>query len=165
MFRRVLSSVGSHGVLSLLAVGSLAFILPLLYVWHALNQRTGPGHSARGYLFRIQFAPGLPVLRSTLFLTTIGLLIGGWWEIVMGAEYGRAFWHAWWSNLPVVGPSQATSDWQCDLVPLLQPSWRAWFHQNALLIGWLLVGLERSWHEPGDLRRANCRAAATVINC
>lgn len=133
--------------LSILTVGSLSLILPMLYVCHGLNQRAGLMHSGPMNSLENRYAQGLPVLRSTLLLIGIGFLVGGWWEFVMWARYGQAFWNTWIPNLPVVCQSQGTTEWRCDLLPLLQPEWREWFRQNALLIAWLSVGLERSWHE------------------
>lgn len=144
-FNLVISSIAWG--LSLLTVGSLSLILPLLYAWHALNQRTGLGPAITGHPFRIRFVQGLPVLKSTLRLMAIGLLIGGSWEIVMGVKYGRAFWLAWWPTFPVVLQLHGASDWRSDLAPILQATSRAWFRQNALLIPWLVIGLERSWNE------------------
>ena len=133
--------------LALLAVGPPAIIVPLVFLFHAFNQKFGIQPEFAGRSFRNQIVQGWPVLRSTFIFTGIGLLIGGWWEIVMAAKYGGVFWTSWWTSFPAVCLTNGTNEWRCDIRPLLQPSWQEWFIRNALLVGWMIVGLERAWHE------------------
>lgn len=143
--------------LSLLAIGPTALIVPLLLVCHAFNQRPGhrtPDDTSMTSSGRIS---SWPSLRSTLVMSGIGLALGGWWEVLMLVQYGLAFWGSWWSSLPVECLAQGNNEWHCDLRPLLQPTWYEWFSKQALLFGWLAIGLERAFTEyrnpTGELAR------------
>ncbi len=146
---RVSSSLAISGIvwgLSLLVIGPVAFTVPLVFALHAMNQKSGmqPEFVARS--FRNQLLQSRTVLRSTWFLVGTGLVVSGWWGLVMFSAHGMAFLRSWVASLPVECLAQGNGDWRCDLRPLLQPSWRDWFGQQSLIIGWLVVGLERSWH-------------------
>ena len=143
--------------LSLLAIGPTSLIVPLLLVCHAFNQRPGhrtPEGMATTVSGRIS---SWPVLRATLIMCGIGVAIGGWWEVLMLAQHGSTFWRSWWSSLPVECLAQGNKEWHCDLRPLLQPTWYEWFSQQALLFGWVAIGLERAFTEcrtpTGELAR------------
>ncbi len=133
--------------LSLLAVGPIAFVVPVLFLIHAAGQLIA-AHSDREVLSPFgRWTEGWPVTRSTLILVVIGFIVAGWWEVYMLWEHGLVFWRSWWSSLPVECLTQSNSERRCDLLPLIQPSWRASLNQQALVFGWLIVGLERSWNE------------------
>lgn len=132
--------------LALLAVGSIALLVPLVFTVHAMNQRktndadvTIPSWSERVELCRA-------MMKSILFLLAAGFVIGGWWELMIVGLHGMNALRSWWFCLPVECLSPIPGGWQCNLRPLIQPNWNEWFQQQALLISWLVVGLERGWH-------------------
>ncbi len=133
--------------LSLLAIGPIAFSVPLIFVLLLFNPRSRSQSANENDSTHAGSSEGWPAQRSTLVFVGIGLLIGGWWGVLMLFQYGMAFWSSWWTSLPAECLAQENAEWRCDLRPLLQPTWRDWLTQSALLIGWLIVGLERSWHE------------------
>ena len=132
--------------LSLLAIGPVAFTIPLLFALHALNQRSGNQPEFANPSFRDQLLQSRLVLRSTMFLVATGFLVGGWWGIIMVSSHGMDGFRSWWTSLPVECLAPGNSEWQCDLRPLIQPTWHDWLQQQSLVIAWLIVGLERSWH-------------------
>ena len=146
---RVSSSLAISGIvwgLSLLAIGPVAFSVPILFALHALNQRSGMQPEFAKRSFRNQILRSRTVLRSTLLLVGTGLLVSLWWGFVMLSAHGSVFMRSWWTSLPMEYLTAETGEWQNELRPLLQPSWHDWFNQQSLIIGWLIVGLERSWH-------------------
>lgn len=127
---------------TLLAVGPVAFSLPLVFI--ILNGT-----------FR-RLAQGLPEQpktecvigcwtskRSLLIFVCVGLAVGGWWEIMMLSRYGLTFWRPWWACLPKECLFQGDSEWQSTVCPLLQQSGTEWMVQSAMLLGWMLIGLHR----------------------
>ena len=131
--------------LSLLAIGPIAFILPLTFTWHAMRYTSllTEGKNPQ----RRQFRPSGPALQSTLIFTIIGLLIGGWWPLMMFWHDGFRFLRSWGTSLPLECLTPTGFEWSADLCPVLQQSWRQCLNQSAMLIGWLLIGLERAWKE------------------
>ena len=76
------------------------------------------------------------------FLVGTGLLLSTWWGLVVGVQGFRS----WLTSLPIESLFQESYTWNRDLNQLLQPTWREWLLEQSLLLAWLVVGLERSWH-------------------
>ena len=132
--------------LSLLAIGPVAFSLPLIFTVHSLRYATP--HSSEIESAQSSKHERWPAIRSTLLFTIIGLAVGGWWEVMMASQHASAFLCSWWSSLPSEClNTKADSEWKMDLCPVLQQSSRDWLRQNALLLAWLVVGWIRAWHE------------------
>ena len=128
--------------LSILAIGPIAFTIPLIFLLHAIRySRKLPTETEE---------PKCPVQRCwpvIVVFTILGLAAGGWWEVMMISQYGNAFLRSWWSSLPVECLNEGGAEWTTDLCPVLQQSWRVWFRQSAPLLGWILVGWIRAWYE------------------
>lgn len=139
--------------LAVLSVGPISFVIPLLFVLHSLNQREDNQPEHANPSIASQFLQSRTILRYTAFVLGIGLLLSGWWAIVLFISHGtQGFW-PWMTCLPVECVSTGNGEWHCDLRPLLQPSMSEWFHQQSLLVAWMIVGLVRSWHvfcQPGS---------------
>lgn len=146
---RVSASLAVTGIvwgLSLLAVGPVAFMIPLLFVIHSLNQKPGSEPEFMQRPFQFQLLQSRTILRATLLIVGLGLVVGCWWNLVMFASYGTQFTGSWWTGLPPEFATNGNSEWHCDLRAVFQPTWRESLLQNSLILGWLIVGLERSWH-------------------
>jgi|GEM_PF-2282685 hypothetical protein len=128
--------------LLVLAVGPVALMIPLLFMLHALNQRSGNQPEFAKPSLRDQLLLSRPVLRSTLFFVALGLVVSAWWGFVIGFHG----FESWWTNLPVDCLAERSTGWHNDLRPFLQPTWREWFEQQSLILAWMIVGFERSWH-------------------
>ncbi len=131
--------------ISLLAIGPIAFSVPAIFF--LLGLISPPRPRSISELTNNTRVLGSPALRSILMLVLVGLLVGGWWELMMFKQYGSPFWRAWWTCLPKECLEPGESDWRTDVCPLLKQSWSHWLTQSAMLIGWLLVGLHRCWQE------------------
>ncbi|WP_010587829.1 ArnT family glycosyltransferase [Schlesneria paludicola] len=138
--------------LTLLAVGPVAFTIPLVFALHAISPKGEPSRHTRPLTTDATSSAMVArsqrdfVIKSTLLMTAIGLVVGGWWGVLMTVTHGMPFVRSWWLGLPVECLSQIKNEWRCDLQPLVQPPWQQWFREQALIIAWLIVGLERSWH-------------------
>jgi Dolichyl-phosphate-mannose-protein mannosyltransferase len=142
----------SSGVLfgiSLLAIGPIALSVPSIFF--LLGLISPPRTRSISELTNNTRVLGSPALRSILILVVVGLLVGGWWELMMFKQYGSSFWRAWWTGFPKECLEPGESDWRTDVCPILQQSWRDWLTQSAMLIGWLFVGLHRCWQESCDV--------------
>ena len=133
---------------SLLAMGPIAFSVPLIFF--LLGLISPPRPRSISELTNNTRVMGTPALRSILILVVVGLLFGGWWEVMMFQQYGNSFWRAWWTSLPKECLQPEESDWRTDVCPFLQQSWCEWLSQSAMLMGWLLIGLHRCWQESRD---------------
>lgn len=137
--------------LSLLAVGPIAFVLPAVFVLHSLqagsSQAVDPDHAVANE------HRSWSAMTSAISVLLIGLIVGGWWPVMMFAQYGPVFFRCWWSNIPLECLIQAGMEWRTDLCPVFQQSCGTWAGQSALLLGWLLVGLGRAWRESRQLPR------------
>ena len=131
--------------LSLLAIGPIAFSVPSIFL--LLGLISPPRTRSIRELTNNTRVLGSPALRSILVLLVFGLLVGGWWELMMFNQYGSSFWRPWWTSLPKECLEPGESDWRTDVCPILQQSWRDWLTQSAMLIGWLLIGLHRCSQE------------------
>ncbi len=147
--------------LALLAIGPVAFSVPLIFAVHAFNPFSRPQADPVTGIAQRRFAESRRGQCSVAIFAGIGLLVGGWWEVLMLLQYGTPFLRSWWSSLAVEFVTGGNADWQCDLNPHMQPNWREWLTQSAMLLGWMIVGLERAWHEwyrPHDERsRQRCQ--------
>ena len=138
--------------LTLLAVGPVAFTIPIVFALHAITPkapvRKRPARSPddTSPLPQERMSQREFVIKSTLLMTAIGLVVGGWWGVIMTVTHGMPFVQSWWLGLPVECLAQMKNEWRCDLQPLVQPPWQQWFRDQSLIIAWLVVGLERSWH-------------------
>ena len=130
---------------SLLAIGPIAFSVPLIFF--LLGLISPPRPRSINELTNNTRVLGSPALGSILILVVVGLLVGGWWEVMMLKQYGNSFSRAWWTCLPKECLEPGESDWRTDVCPLLHQSWREWLSQSAMLLGWLLVGVHRCWQE------------------
>ena len=133
---------------SLLTIGPIAFSIPSIFF--LLGLISPPRTRSISELTNNTRVLGSPALRSILILVVVGLLVGGWWELMMFNQHGRSFWRAWWTSLPKECLEPGETDWRTDVCPLLQQSYSDWLTQSAMLIGWLLVGLHRCWQESRD---------------
>lgn len=134
--------------LSLLALGPIAFVLPAVFILHALQAgatiAASPVSSGNG---ESSADRNWSVMRSAFTALFTGLIIGGWWPVMMLTQYGFVFFRSWWSSLPLECLMQAGMEWRTDLRPVFQQSYQTWVGQTALLLGWLVVGLIRCWRE------------------
>ena len=130
---------------SLLAIGPIAFSVPAIFF--LLGLISPPRTRSISEITNNTRVLGSPALRSILVLVVVGLLVGGWWELMMFNQHGWSFWRSWWTCLPKECLEPGESDWRTDVCPLLQQSWTDWLTQSAMLIGWLFVGLYRCWLE------------------
>lgn len=143
---RSLAASGMAWGLALLAIGPVAFSIPVLFAGHALNQQGDTVPESDLHSFGNYLRPNRSVMRSTLFVVGTGLVVASWWNLMMFAGYGTEFAVSWWTSLPIEFRSEANREWRSDLLSLLQPSWSDWFIQQSLIIAWLVVGLEQSWN-------------------
>lgn len=145
--------------LSILAIGPVALVVPMFMSLSVLSLRsivpaidvaaanTATGEPPNGTtLTPHQTISKLTSLKSILIFTTVGLVCSGWWGLLMLTAHGTPFLRSWWAGLPVECLARGSAEWRCDLRPLLQPAWQDWFRDQALILPWLVVGLERSWH-------------------
>jgi hypothetical protein len=128
--------------LLVLAIGPVSLLFPVVFCLYAFNQQLGNHPEVANPACRNQVLQSRSVLRSTLFLLGLGLLISLWWGFVIG----RSGFQSWWTNLPVDCLAEGSRGWKSDPRPLLQPTWQDWLEQQSLILPWLIVGLERSWH-------------------
>ena len=129
---------------TLLAIGPIALSLPLVFIllnWTSRRTREG-----------LPVAPASDCAigcwtsrRSLLIFVCLGLVVGGWWEVMMLNKYGLIFLRPWWACLPK--ECFSGRDWPSEVCPLLQQSGSEWIIQSAMLLGWMLIGLHRSFHE------------------
>lgn len=131
--------------LSILTIGPIAFLVPLLFIFHAANLRAAIPTESHPANSSDQMNQRWPVIRSIAIIAGIGVAIGAWWEIMMLSKHGWEFWNSWWNNLPQDCLDRKIVDRQVDSCAAIMPSLRDWFDQHALLIAWTLFGLRRSW--------------------
>ena len=147
---RISTSLFLSGVvwgLAVLAIGPVAFVVPIVFALHSLNQKAGNGPEFKiKRSFQSQLLQSRTVFRSTLFLIGTGLLVSCWWGFVLLQPHGLSFVRSWLSGLPTEYAAHGNGEWHCNLSSLLQPTFRDWLVQQSLILGWLVVGLERSWH-------------------
>lgn len=126
--------------LLLLSAGSVALILPPLFIGYCLVRRAQPAaRNMDGDTFRVG-----SVFKPWLIVMAAGLFVGGWWPLLMSVKYGSDFWRTWFTNIPEMCQSNGSIQWNCQILPQLQQSWRQWLAQQVVLIGWVLAGLGRS---------------------
>lgn len=87
--------------LCLLTSGPLAVAFYLVLVLHVVWLRVAEflrarSDSRRGTLFQDRRT----AFRSLMLLGATAFAVGGWWELMMGARYGAAFWQGWLSGTP-----------------------------------------------------------------
>lgn len=143
--------------LSVLAIGPCAFavLLPLL-----LHVILGGGSSATE-LARSASAPLATAscnrgsvgrgVASLMLLVATGLSFSSWWVWMMLSEHGVLFGSSWWTGSLASDPTSIT----------VSHGERGWLADNALILGWLLVGLRAvAWKAvspDGDLARSRHR--------
>ena len=145
--------------LSLLAIGPIAgLLLPVfaVHAWRSLPQ------FATAISTAIPESGPLPrtrreVFQATLILAITGLLVGGWWEVMLLLQSGSAFRLSWLSLLPLECLVKQSADEQAAICSEFQPrSWEG-LVQSSLLIGWLVVGWWRAWRLSQDSTEENSR--------
>ena len=128
--------------LSVLAIGpcSIAVLLPLFFYL-----LLGGGYSAMvvaptktvSLATVLKQASGIGVgAASLLLLIATGLSFSSWWVLMMLSEYGVPFGNSWWLGSLVLDPSSITVSY----------GKRGWLTDNALILGWLLLGLVELGH-------------------
>lgn len=133
--------------LSLLAVGPVALALLPSLALHAAGLRGGMGMAASGSPLQGTVRSVWAGTTALLILVATGLSFSSWWEVMMLAEHGIAFWCSWWIGSLLHDPLTIT------LIHLDQ----SWFADNSVLYGWLLVGLvdvcRHLWRPTSELSR------------
>ena len=160
------SNLFGSGVLlgmALLAIGPIAFSIPLIFF--LLGLISPPQPRSISELTNNTRVLGSPAPRSILILIAIDLVVGGWWELMMSTNYGSSFWRAWWASLPKECLIPEESDWRTDVCPPLQQSLADWLTQSAMLVGWLLVGLHRCWQESRNSTGGLTRRSYQYLLC
>lgn len=129
-----------------LAIGPIALSLPLVFIlfnWTSRRTcRRQPTEPAADCVTGCWTSK-----RSLLIFICLGLLVGGWWEVMMLSKYGLAFWQPWWACVPKECLAGVASEWLSTVCPLLQQSGGEWIVQTAMVLGWMLIGLHRTLRE------------------
>ena len=145
--------------LSVLAIGPVAGLLLPVFVVYAW--RSPP-----------QFPTAIPtaildsglrprtrreVFQATLIVAITGLLVGGWWEVLLLVQSGSAFHRSWLSLLPLECLVKTAADEQATICGEFQP--RCWdgLVQSSMLVGWLAVGWWRAWRLSQDATEGRSR--------
>ena len=133
--------------LSVLAIGPVALSIPIVFIVHAIIPKPEHRFVADSSISQKPMSQGQSTLRSTAFIVGIGLVVAGWWCLLMVTTIGTDFIYSWSFSLPLECIRNGTSQWQCDLRPYLQPTWKSLLIEQALILPWMFVGLKRSWYE------------------
>lgn len=133
--------------LALLAVGPVAFALLPPLLLHVVGLRGGLSLAASGSSLPDLVRSVWAGTTALLILIATGLSFSSWWEVMMLSEHGTAPWYSWWTGSLLRDPSSIT---------MSRPV-RCWFTDNALLCGWLAIGLidvvRHVWHPTSELSR------------
>ena len=131
--------------LLILTFGPIAMLVPVLFLLHAANQRSAAQPEMTRTKPEDLSVLRWPVIRATCIIVVLGIAVGGWWEVFMLTKYGPEFWGSWWNNLPSECLDLKTTQWRSETCAAVMPTWHDWFDQQALLLGWMVFGLRRSW--------------------
>jgi len=123
--------------LALLAVGpvAVAMLIPmLLHVWLLAGERVRAGTAGRRETRLWQIWIGM---RSLVVFGVTAISFSAWWEVMMLADHGSAFWQSWWTGQAILFSTDHHAD----------SFWRNWLSQNSLIVGWMAVGLASAIRE------------------
>lgn len=133
--------------LAILAIGPVAATIPLVFIIHAVIPKPEHRFAADSSIAQKPMSQGRSTLRATAFIIGIGVVLSGWWCLLMTYSMGSEFLHSWALGLPLDCIKSGSAEWQCELRPYLQPRWQSLLFEQSLILPWVLIGLERSWYE------------------
>lgn len=133
--------------LSVLAIGPVALTIPIVFVIHAIIPKPEHRFVADSSISQKPMSQGRSTLIAAVYIVGLGIILAGWWCLLMLTTIGTDFLYSWGLSLPLECIRKDSPQWQCELRPYLQPTWKSLLIEQSLILPWLLVGLERSWYQ------------------